>query len=99
MVIFCWLSVDAPAGLVVWAFSYGFSSGALIGVNVFSSILPQDTHILCLIMQLMPACIGKFTPDTTKYGGRAGLLFGFVSFAALTGPPIAGGKCFAFTHV
>ncbi|EGN95870.1 hypothetical protein SERLA73DRAFT_187115 [Serpula lacrymans var. lacrymans S7.3] len=70
LVLYTWLAVDSPAGLIVWAVAYGFTSGAFIA--------------------LMPACIGKITPDTTKYGGRAGLLFGFVSFAGLTGPPIAG---------
>ncbi|ESK83488.1 monocarboxylate permease-like protein [Moniliophthora roreri MCA 2997] len=39
---------------------------------------------------LMPACIGKFTPDPSKYGGRAGMLFAFVGTAALCGPPSAG---------
>ncbi|KAJ8087907.1 hypothetical protein PM082_013458 [Marasmius tenuissimus] len=39
---------------------------------------------------LLPACIGKFTPDPTKYGGRAGMVFAFVGIAVLCGPPIAG---------
>ncbi|KAF9265650.1 MFS general substrate transporter [Marasmius fiardii PR-910] len=39
---------------------------------------------------LLPACIGKFTPDPTKYGGRAGMVFAFVGLAVLCGPPIAG---------
>ncbi|KAK7034033.1 hypothetical protein VNI00_012464 [Paramarasmius palmivorus] len=32
---------------------------------------------------LMPACVGKFTPDPSKYGGRAGMLFAFVGTAVL----------------
>ncbi|KAG7092753.1 hypothetical protein E1B28_009080 [Marasmius oreades] len=39
---------------------------------------------------LLPACIGKFTPDPTKYGGRAGMVFAFVGLAVLCGPPSAG---------
>ncbi|KAL0581098.1 hypothetical protein V5O48_000887 [Marasmius crinis-equi] len=39
---------------------------------------------------LLPACVSKFTPDATKYGGRAGMTFAFVGIAVLCGPPIAG---------
>jgi len=42
------------------------------------------------VINLLPAAVGIFTPDMTKYGGRAGLVFALTSFAALSGPPIAG---------
>lgn len=48
-------------------------------------------------MQLLPNCIAQVTPDMSKYGARAGLLFGIVGFAALAGPPIAGGKIQRFS--
>ena len=42
------------------------------------------------IQSLFPAGIGSLTPDMSKVGVRLGMIFTIVSFAALTGPPIAG---------
>lgn len=70
ILIFCWIAVNTPAGLVVWTVLYGFCSGAFIA--------------------LLPACVIKFCPDATKFGGRSGILFGIVGIPALCGPPIAG---------
>ncbi|GBE88131.1 major facilitator superfamily domain-containing protein [Sparassis latifolia] len=72
------------AGMVLFCWLSVDSAPGLIGWAVFYGFTSGA------FIALMPACIGRFTPDTTKYGGRAGLLFGFVGFSALVGPPIAG---------
>ncbi|KAI0946413.1 hypothetical protein AcW1_009883 [Taiwanofungus camphoratus] len=72
------------AGMVLFTWLSVDTAHGLIGWAVFYGFTSGA------FIALMPACIGRFTPDTTKYGGRAGLLFGFVSFSALCGPPIAG---------
>ncbi|KAH8096883.1 major facilitator superfamily domain-containing protein [Cristinia sonorae] len=41
-------------------------------------------------ISLAPACVSRFTPDMSKYGGRSGLFFGMISFATLASAPIAG---------
>ena len=37
IMVFCWLAVDSPAGLVVWGLCYGFAGGAVL--NVRTSLL------------------------------------------------------------
>lgn len=41
-------------------------------------------------MALFPPAVVSMTPDLKKVGERLGMVMGFVSFAALTGTPIAG---------
>jgi len=42
------------------------------------------------IQGLFPATLSSLTTDLRKAGVRMGMVFTIVSFAALTGPPIAG---------
>lgn len=42
------------------------------------------------IQTLFPATVSSLTQDMTKTGVRMGMVFSIVSFASLTGPPIAG---------
>lgn len=42
------------------------------------------------VQSLFPAALGSLTSDLAKVGVRIGMVFSIVSFAALSGPPIAG---------
>lgn len=42
------------------------------------------------IQSLFPAALALLTPDLRKLGVRMGMIFTIVSFAVLTGPPVAG---------
>lgn len=42
------------------------------------------------LQSLFPAGLGSLTTDLRKAGTRMGMVFTIVSFAALTGPPVAG---------
>ena len=56
VVAFCWLAVDSPAGLVVWACVYGMTSSAFIAVSklvpcksVVCSVLISDDVARCTL--------------------------------------------------
>jgi MFS family permease len=42
------------------------------------------------VQSLFPAALGSLTKDPTRLGTRIGMMFSIVSFACLSGPPIAG---------
>lgn len=42
------------------------------------------------IQSLLPAACASFTMDLTRMGTRTGMCLSFISFACLTGPPLAG---------
>ncbi|KAH9223692.1 major facilitator superfamily domain-containing protein [Leptodontidium sp. 2 PMI_412] len=46
--------------------------------------------IAAAIQSLFPATLGSLTTDVSMAGTRMGMVFSIVSFAVLTGPPIAG---------
>ncbi|KAI9811784.1 MAG: hypothetical protein M1826_003095 [Phylliscum demangeonii] len=70
VLLYGWMGVHSPAGLVAFAVCYGFVAGG--------------------IQSLFPATISSLTPDPAHAGVRMGMVFSLVSFACLTGPPIAG---------
>jgi len=41
-------------------------------------------------LSLTPACIARFTPNMSQYGGRSGLFFGLISLTAVAAAPSAG---------
>ncbi|ATY64748.1 Major facilitator superfamily general substrate transporter [Cordyceps militaris] len=70
ILVFCFITIDRPAGLYAWVVIYG-----IVGAGIQS---------------LFPAALSFLTTDLRKLGVRMGMVFTIVSFAVLTGPPIAG---------
>ena len=58
--------------------------GALVAFSVLYGLTGAG------IQSLFPATLTSLTPDLKKAGVRIGMVFSVVSFASLTGPPIAG---------
>jgi MFS family permease len=70
IVAFCWMAIDSPTKLYVWA----ACSGPVLGG----------------IQAMFPSALASLTADPGKQGTRIGMVFTIVSFAVLTGTPIAG---------
>ncbi len=79
--------------LVPWVFLCGIMMFAWIGVKspatlyVFAAIYGSGS---AGIQSLWPATLTSLTSDVTKTGVNMGMGFTVVSFASLTGPPLAG---------
>ncbi|KAM5376171.1 hypothetical protein ACJA88_007282 [Fusarium oxysporum] len=58
-------------------------TGMFIWVSVFG-------YFGAAIQSLFPSCCASLTPDLSKAGTRIGMIFSIISFAALTGSPLAG---------
>ncbi|KAF5608637.1 monocarboxylate transporter 4 [Fusarium subglutinans] len=58
-------------------------TGMFIWVSIFG-------YFGAAIQSLFPSCCASLTPDLSKAGTRIGMIFSIISFAALTGSPLAG---------
>ncbi|KAJ4123211.1 hypothetical protein NW768_009740 [Fusarium equiseti] len=59
-------------------------TGEFIWVSIFG-------YFGAAIQSLFPSCCASLTSDLSKAGTRIGMIFSIISFAALTGSPLAGG--------
>ena len=82
------LNVFAPAGFVAGVCVLGWigvtSAAGLYAWSIFYGIAGGG------IQSLFPAGLSSLTADLRKAGVRMGMVFTIISFAVLTGPPIAG---------
>ncbi|KAJ4267168.1 Peptide chain release factor 1, mitochondrial [Fusarium torreyae] len=58
-------------------------TGGFVWVSIFG-------YFGAAIQSLFPSCCASLTPDLSKAGTRIGMIFTIISFAALTGSPLAG---------
>ena len=72
------------SGLLIYCWVAVTSKGGLVG---FAIIYGLSTSA---IQALFPATLASLTSDLKKAGVRMGMVFSFVAFACLTGPPLAG---------
>ncbi|KAB2575564.1 MFS transporter [Lasiodiplodia theobromae] len=86
--------VTGPLNLIIpFAFATGIMLFAWSGVKSTAGLYPF-TIVIGLtssgVQGLFPSVLSSLTPDLKKTGTRMGMAFSIVSFAALTGPPLAG---------
>lgn len=72
------------SGLLLYCWAAVNSKGGLGGFVVVYGIFAAG------IQSLFPATLSSLTTDLKKAGVRMGMVFSVISFACLTGPPIAG---------
>ena len=72
------------SGLLLYCWAAVTSRGGLIGFAVVYGLFAAG------IQGLFPATASSLTTDIQKTGVRIGMVFTIVSFACLTGPPLAG---------
>jgi len=72
------------SGLLLYCWAAVNSKGGLVGFAVIYGLFAAG------IQSLFPATLSSLTTDLKKAGVRMGMVFSVVSFASLTGPPIAG---------
>ena len=72
------------SGLLLFCWSAVSSRGGLTAFAVIYGIFAAG------IQALFPATLSSLTTDMKKAGVRMGMVFSVVSFASLTGPPLAG---------
>ena len=72
------------AGLLLFLWALVHNLAGLIAFDVVYGFLANGVQALFI------GSIGSLTKDKQKMGARIGLIFSVVSFACLTGPPIAG---------
>lgn len=72
------------SGLLLYCWSAVRSKGGLVGFAVIYGLFASG------IQSLFPATLAGLTSDLKKAGVRMGMVFSVVSFACLTGPPLAG---------
>ncbi|KAI4209709.1 MAG: hypothetical protein LQ351_007363 [Letrouitia transgressa] len=72
------------AGLLLYCWAAVDSRGGLTGFAVIYGLFAAG------IQSLFPATTSSLTTDLKKAGVRMGMVFSIVSFACLTGPPLAG---------
>ena len=72
------------SGLLLYCWAGVTSKGGLLGFAVIYGIFASG------IQALFPATLASLTSDLKKAGVRMGMVFSVVSFACLTGPPLAG---------
>ncbi|KAH6955983.1 major facilitator superfamily domain-containing protein [Ilyonectria sp. MPI-CAGE-AT-0026] len=58
-------------------------TGGFVWVSVFG-------YFCAAVQSLFPSCCASLTPDLSKAGTRIDMIFTIISFAALTGSPLAG---------
>ncbi|KAH7064677.1 MFS monocarboxylate transporter [Macrophomina phaseolina] len=71
-------------GVMLFAWSGVHSVGGLYPFTVVIGLTSSG------VQGLFPSVLSSLTPDLKKTGTRMGMAFSIVSFAALTGPPLAG---------
>ncbi|KAL6721383.1 hypothetical protein ACLMJK_000486 [Lecanora helva] len=71
-------------GLLLYCWAAVTSKGGLIAFAVMYGLFAAG------IQSLFPATLSSLTTDLKKAGVRMGMVFSVISFACLTGPPIAG---------
>ena len=72
------------AGLLLYCWSGVSSQAGLIAFAVVYGLFAAG------IQSLFPATLSSLTTDLKKMGVRIGMVFTVISFACLTGPPLAG---------
>jgi len=72
------------SGLLLYCWAAVRSRGGLIAFSVIYGLFAAG------IQSLFPATLSSLTTDLKKMGVRMGMAFSVVSFACLTGPPLAG---------
>lgn len=72
------------AGLCLYGWTAVNSLGSLLTFCVVYGFFGAG------IQSLLPAACASLTTDLTKMGTRTGMCLSFISFACLTGPPLAG---------
>lgn len=72
------------SGLLIYCWAAVNSKGGLVGFAIIYGLFASG------IQSLFPATTASLTPDLKKAGVRMGMVFSVVSFACLTGPPLAG---------
>ncbi len=72
------------SGLLLYCWAAVTSKGGLTGFAVVYGLFAAG------IQSLFPATLSSLTTDLKRTGVRMGMVFTVVSFAALTGPPLAG---------
>ena len=72
------------SGLLLYCWAAVRSKGSLVGFAVIYGLFASG------IQALFPATLATLTSDLKKAGVRMGMIFSVVSFACLTGPPLAG---------
>ncbi|KAL0254790.1 hypothetical protein SLS55_009314 [Diplodia seriata] len=86
--------VTGPLNLIIpFSFSTGIMLFAWSGVHTTAGLYPFTVVIGLTssgVQGLFPSVLSSLTPDLKKTGTRMGMAFSIVSFAALTGPPLAG---------
>lgn len=72
------------SGLLLYCWAAVTSKGGLVGFAAIYGLFAAG------IQSLFPATLSSLTLDIKKTGVRMGMIFTVVSFATLTGPPLAG---------
>lgn len=72
------------SGLLLYCWTAVTSKGGLVGFAVIYGLFASG------IQSLFPATLASLTSDLKKAGVRMGMVFSVVSFACLTGTPLAG---------
>lgn len=72
------------SGILLYSWSGVSSSGGLVGFAVIYGLFSAG------IQSFFPATLVSLTTDLSKTGVRIGMVFSVISFACLTGPPLAG---------
>lgn len=72
------------SGLLLYCWAAVDSKGGLVGFAVIYGLFAAA------IQALFPATLSSLTTDLKKAGVRMGMVFSVISFACLTGPPLAG---------
>ncbi|KAL9640041.1 MAG: hypothetical protein Q9164_000525 [Protoblastenia rupestris] len=78
------IPVAFVAGLLLFCWTAVSSKGGLVTFAVIYGLFAAG------IQSLFPATLSSLTTDLKKAGVRMGMVFSVVSFASLTGPPLAG---------
>lgn len=76
--------MSLAAGLLMYCWTAVSSTTGLYAWTPFYGLAASA------IQSLFPAALSQLTSDPRKQGTRMGMTFTIVSFAVLTGPPIAG---------
>ena len=72
------------SGFLLYCWAGVSSHGGLVGFAVIYRLFAAG------IQSLFPATLASLTTDLSKIGVRLGMVFSVISFACLTGPPLAG---------
>lgn len=96
ILLYSWNALHSESGLYCWAVLYGKSfndgAGSVHATKRRGNILIdiQLGIFGATVQGLFPAALASLTTDLSKAGTRMGMVYSIISFANLTGPPIAG---------